>query len=287
MPPGAPVAGSGSAALADAVFSAFAWRRRPSPGEMRACRHVCQGPCFLGHHGLGVSEGKCLGDVAPKDLTLEMVEEQLDYPDPLTCFRTEAFLYYLPAFLSFVIADPGSDKPWGSTVAWLFRCCPFEQSETWLQHRLLRVYSPLEKWPQAIRDWSAADDWFRRDLAVGWFLVDDEWHTAEVVSSMTMRERQAVAACFDFLGRNNARGAWNNTDLESAGALLRGRPASEVLGAGAHRPRQELAHLIDALGALRDWVPESAQRIAVVVRAVRDGTTVNELLTPLKATGKT
>ena len=144
----------------------------------------------------------------------------------------------------------------------------------------------MEKWPQAIRDWSAADDWFRRDLAVGWFLVDDEWHTADVVSSRTMREREAVAACFDFLGRNNARGTWNNTDLESAGALLRGRPASEVLGAGAHRPRQELAHLIDALGALRDWIPDSAQRIAVVVRAVRDGTTVNELLTPLRATGK-
>lgn len=217
---------------------------------------------------MGTPSARCLADVPPRDLTLDLVETHFVYPDPLACFKKGAFLYCLPAFISFWIEDPKTDNALFDVVTWRFRYWPFlgRHVSTWRDKILNQPY--------AVRNERYYDRYLSREQ--DWFLVgDDNWpRTADLVLSMTSAERQAVASFFDFLTAADPEDYHRNTELESVSAQLRGRPTAEVLGS---RSEEDSALLLGALDALGTRVPAVADDVAVVDRAVREGTSVDVL----------
>lgn len=251
--------------LATEVFDAFEWRQRPSRTGERVCWSSCLKICFFGYYGMDTSDARCLVDVPPRDLTLDLVQTHFVYPDPLTCFKKDAFLYCLPAFISFWIADPKTDNALFDIITWRFRYCPFSSAVSrWRDEILNQTYSE--------RNERYFDRFLSREQ--DWFLAGDDWpRTADLVLSMTPTEREAVASFFDFLPKA-APGYDDNTELESVSALLRGKPTAEVLGG---RSEEDNALLLGALDALRTRVPAVADDLAAVERAIREGTSIDVL----------
>ena len=242
------------------------------------CWSSCLKTCFFGYYGMDTPGARCLADVPPRDLTLDLVETHFVYPDPLTCFKKEAFLYCLPSFISFWIENPKTDNALFDVITWRFRYCPFSSHLSAFAHGL-REYSHTSTWRDEIlnQTYSKRNERHYDRFLSGeqdWFLAGDNWpRTADLVLSMTSAEREAVASFFDFLPKA-APGYHHNTEFESVSALLRGRPTAEVLGG---RSEEDNALLLGALDALRTRVPAVADDLAAVERAIREGTSIDVL----------
>ena len=248
--------------LASAAFDAFAWREPPGRSVRRACWWSCNRECFFGYYGVDAPGARGLADVPVRDLTPDLVEARFVYPDPLTCFKKEAFLYYYPAFMSFWIEDPTSDNALFDCLTSRFRYCPFR--------------GDIDKWKNQIlsRARSTEEERFYDDRFSAWFLTGNSWHrTADLVLSMTSAERKAVGSSFDFL-RQTVPGYFDDLQFKSISALVRGRPTAEVLG--SYREENNVL-LLDALDALRVRVPAVADDLAAVERAIREGTSIDVL----------
>ena len=247
--------------LVSNVFDAFAWRAPPWRSGSRACWRSCSRE--LSSTATADAPNACLlADIPPRDLTLDFVEAHFAYPNPLTCLRKEAFLYFFPAFMSFWIKDPTNDNALLDCLTWRFRYFPF--------------YGHVDRWRSKIFDGARSEEGerFNDDRFSAWFLTGDDWHcTADLVLSMTLAEREVAAASFDFLGRA-APLYFELMELESVSALLRGRPTAEVLGSCRE---EDKALLLDALDALRARVPAVADDLAAVERAIREGTSIDVL----------
>lgn len=285
--------------LVSDIFDAFAWRERPS--RESACWRSCDFVCLFGHFGMDApsewwrpgpsDDATSLSDIAPKDLTLEVYGESLlcvgepakaefVWPNPLTCMKKEAFLYYLPAFLAFCMEEPDVKGLWLDTIRWKFRpCFPFRSGavDGWHGWR-----EELLKW-----SWDSYHGRFCLKNAQHWFLTGEDWRrTADLTSSMTARERHVVAAYFDFhrLHGDNVDPDSDAVEFRCASALLRGQSANMVLGA---RSERDNAWLLKALDALRVRFPAAADELADVECAIGEGTTIDALLAPnTKGKGK-
>ena len=244
--------------LVSELFDAFAWREPPWRGGRRAC---WQCERFFRYYGKDVPQVCRLADVPPRDLALDFAEAHCDAL--LSCFKTEAFLYFFPAFMSFWIEEPTNDNVLIHFFTWKFRYFPFHDHA-------------VDQWKNEIlnREGSDEDKRYGDDRFSVWFLTGDSWHcAADLVLSMTSAEREAAASSFDFL-RRAAPLYFDCMELESVSALFRGRPAAEVLGSCRE---EDNAHLLDALDALRTRVPAVTDDLAAVERAIREGTSIDVL----------
>ena len=266
--------------LIEQAFQAFAWRAKPK--IVVSERQVRAG---------AVETAKMLTGVAARDVGDELFDAAFPQPVFVSLSLTpEANLYYTPVVISRCVREIeqenrrrelGAFSPHmaAGPVVWQFRCHPV--NEGW----------PVSEWPRLLdiaADKNAVADpevleWLDdsgtelvMDQTRTWFMVgfqpDDtyiwSWRdTLDLLSLMTMAERQALVAFFDYL---TAFGGWRDKPgIASAKALLAGRGVMDVLRI---RTAAECIEIADVLQALETRHPQyfPPQSVAPVKNLLRD-----------------
>lgn len=217
------------------AFEAFAWR--PEPRVKLAVSYLLTGVT-------PAEAEEMLAGVARREMSDALYDSVFLVPTEMLHFTTlEASLYYMPVLISRCVRDieraRASIDNTGSEIVWKFRHFP--------------VFDSVLNWPHLLATTGGQKKAHAMQTARNWLMVGDQWHRAlTFVNHMTLQEKQAIVALFDYFLSTEYWEEEEGKEVASAKALLTGRGAMDVL---LVRTDAECMEIVDVLTELAAWHP--------------------------------
>ena len=218
------------------AFEAFAWR--PEPRVKLAVSYLLTGVT-------PAEAEEMLAGVARREFTDALCNAIFLDPSEMVNFTTmEACLYYMPVLISrcvrdIVYAPPSGIDMTSDSMIWKFRHFP--------------VFDSVLNWPHLLATTGGQKKAHAMQTARNWLMVGDQWHRAlTFVNHMTLQEKQAIVALFDYFLSTEYWEEEEGKEVASAKALLTGRGAMDVL---LLRTDAECMGIVDVLTELAAWHP--------------------------------